>query len=330
MRSGVGASLTLLASALCATGLSAQQPAALPGITRTELVKQALPPGDFRNVQAAVIELAPGAVAPLHRHDVAVLVYVLEGETENRFDGGAARIYRAGESWWEAPGTVHDLARNPSTTARSRFLVVYIGEEGKANSVPLDSLRRPVPPRPQLQSEGATTIYFVRHGEVDPAQPTFPLNQAGKLRAQSFRRTVGDIGFTHIFSSHTTRARQMVEPVAQASRLPVEQLPRPGTTVAGAIVADSTPARVAVAPLVQALRALPRGSTALVGVNSDNIYALLNGMGVPVATVERPCLKGNTCVPCLTRDCFPGGEDQLWILVVGSGTSSPTLIQLRY
>ena len=106
-------------------------------------MRQVLPPGDFRNVQAVVIELAPGAVAAQHRHDVAVLVYVLEGETENRFDGGAVRVYKTGESWWEAPGTVHDMARNPSTTARARILVVYIGEEGKANTVPMTTPARP-------------------------------------------------------------------------------------------------------------------------------------------------------------------------------------------
>jgi quercetin dioxygenase-like cupin family protein len=113
-----------------------QQPAPAP-VTRTDLLQRALPPGDFRNVQAAVIELAPGAQAPRHRHDVAVLAYVLEGTVENRFDGGAARTHRAGESWWEAPGTVHDLARNASGTARARLLVVYIGETGKAATVPL-------------------------------------------------------------------------------------------------------------------------------------------------------------------------------------------------
>jgi quercetin dioxygenase-like cupin family protein len=113
-----------------------QQPAAAP-VTRTELLKQVLPPGNFREVQAAVIELKPGATAARHRHDVAVLAYVLEGVVENQFDGGATRTHKTGESWWEAPGTVHDVARNPSQTARARLLVVYVGEEGKAPTVPL-------------------------------------------------------------------------------------------------------------------------------------------------------------------------------------------------
>jgi len=125
--------LTLTAAPLT----SAQQPPGTSPVARTELLKQVLPAGNFRNVQAAVIELPAAAVAPRHRHDVAVLAYVLEGNVENQFDGGAILTHKAGESWWEAPGTVHDVARNASRTERARLLVVYIGEEGKTATVPL-------------------------------------------------------------------------------------------------------------------------------------------------------------------------------------------------
>jgi quercetin dioxygenase-like cupin family protein len=122
-------------------GVSASSSQAPPGagpVTRTELLKQVLPPGDFRNVQAAVIELPPAAAAPRHRHDVAVVAYVIEGVVENQFGGGSIVSHRQGESWWEAPGTVHNVARNPSPTERARLLVVYIGEEGKTPTVPLN------------------------------------------------------------------------------------------------------------------------------------------------------------------------------------------------
>jgi len=116
---------------------SAQQQPSISPVTRTDLIRQALPPGEFRDVQAIVIELQPGAAAPKHRHDVAVLAYVLEGVVENQFDGGAIQVHKTGESWWEAPGTVHDTARNASASARARLLVVYIGEVGKAQTVRL-------------------------------------------------------------------------------------------------------------------------------------------------------------------------------------------------
>ena len=114
----------------------AQQPGAT-SVARKGLLKETLPPGNFRDVQAAVVELAPSAEAPRHRHDVAVLAYVLEGTVENQFNGSSTQVHRTGDSWWEAPGTVHDMARNASKTERARLLVVYIGEEGKAATVPL-------------------------------------------------------------------------------------------------------------------------------------------------------------------------------------------------
>jgi len=116
---------------------SAQQQPTNSPVTRTDLIRQVLPPGEFREVQAVVIDLQPGAAAPKHRHDVAVLAYVLEGVVENQFDGGAIQVHKTGESWWEAPGTVHDTARNASASARARLLVVYIGEVGKAQTVRL-------------------------------------------------------------------------------------------------------------------------------------------------------------------------------------------------
>ena len=116
----------------------AQQPPSSSPVNRTELLKQVLPTGNFRNVQALIIELGPAAAAPRHRHDVAVLAYVLEGTVENQFDGAAILIHKLGDSWWEPPGTVHNVARNASKTERARLLVVYIGEEGKKATVPLN------------------------------------------------------------------------------------------------------------------------------------------------------------------------------------------------
>src|SRR5688572_13926661 len=107
--SGIVGLATLLAILGVVHPLYGQQPGA-SSVTRKALLKETLPPGNFRDVQAAVIELAPSADAPRHRHDVAVLAYVLEGTVENQFNGSGTQVHRTGDSWWEAPGTVHDMA----------------------------------------------------------------------------------------------------------------------------------------------------------------------------------------------------------------------------
>jgi quercetin dioxygenase-like cupin family protein len=138
MKRGDTTRLVRLLSAFAAAGIAVTASAQAPPVKRTDLLKQVLPPGNFRNVEAAVIELAPRATAARHRHDVAVLAYVLEGTVENQFNGGAVQTHKQGESWWEAPGTVHDVARNSSASDRARLLIVYIGEEGKTPTVPLN------------------------------------------------------------------------------------------------------------------------------------------------------------------------------------------------
>ena len=156
-----------------------------------------------------------------------------------------------------------------------------------------------------------------------------PLNAAGMVRAKVFAASVASVRFTHVFSSHTTRARQMVEPAAAQRGLPVVQLPGPGRLLNGVLIDDRVSSREAIQPLVTALRQLPAGSRALVGVNSDNIYAILYGLGTPVAGSDGRCALGSTCVPCLTNQCFKG-VDQLWVLVIDTASPMPTLIELRY
>jgi hypothetical protein len=62
---------------------------------------------------------------------------LLEGTVENQFRRGRDSGPQTGESWWRTPERIHDVARNPSKTARARLLVVYIAEEGKAATVPI-------------------------------------------------------------------------------------------------------------------------------------------------------------------------------------------------
>lgn len=129
--------LAVMAASVILTSLVFAQRSPAGAVTRTDLIRDSLPAGDYRDLRVASIEIAPGAAAPRHRHDVAVVAYVLEGSVENQFDGGALQVHRAGDAWWERPGTTHDVARNASASARARLLLVYIGEPGKSATVPL-------------------------------------------------------------------------------------------------------------------------------------------------------------------------------------------------
>jgi len=176
------------------------------------------------------------------------------------------------------------------------------------------------------------SILIVRHAEADVSQPTVPLTPTGRRRAELLLQTLHEVKFTHIFASHTTRSRQMVEAISSAQNLTVIQLPEPGSTVDGQSVTDQTDRRAAIEPISTALLKLPPGSVALASLNSENIYAILNRLGVAVAPEGKSCTPGTMCVPCTNNTCYPRTEyDRIWHLVREPGRTEPlAFIELRY
>lgn len=201
----------------------------------------------------------------------------------------------------------------------SLALAVGLPSGGAHQHSPAEDTRRPV------------TIYFVQHGEVDAEDPTHPLDAEGLRRADALVNAIGRVSLTHVFASHTLRARQTVTPAAESRGLEVTPLPALGSKVGGEVVDGVSPSTLAIAPLAETLGGLRPGSSALVGVNSNNLFAILNRLGVPLATASEPCELGATCVPCLDNSCFPHREyDNLWVLVRGQDGDEPSLIWLKF
>jgi len=176
------------------------------------------------------------------------------------------------------------------------------------------------------------SIFIVRHAESDSSQPTVPLTAAGRQRADLLIKTFQGVKFTHVFASHTTRARQMLERISSMHGLAIAQLPVPGSTLDGQTVNDQTSRRASIEPIAAALLKLPPGSVALAALNSENIFAILNRLGVPVAAAGQTCAPGAMCVPCTDNNCYPRKEfDHLWHIVRESGRAEPlAFVELRY
>ena len=58
-------------------------------------------------LSAQEITIAPGASGSRHRHPGPTFVYVLEGAVEIELEGAPAKVYRAGESFYEDPHQLH-------------------------------------------------------------------------------------------------------------------------------------------------------------------------------------------------------------------------------
>ena len=183
-----------------------------------------------------------------------------------------------------------------------------------------------------LAQAQAVSIFIVRHAEADASQPTVPLTAAGRQRAEQLTQTVRGIKFTHLIASHTQRSREMLDAIASAQGLQVVQLPAPGSMLDGKPVNDQTTRRAPIEPISKALLELPAGSVALVALNSENIFAILNRLGIAVAESGQACARGSRCVPCTDNSCYPRNEfDHLWHVVREPGRAEPiAYAELRY
>ena len=79
----------------------------------------------------------PGGASPPHRHPDSAFIYayVVSGEVVRAVDDERPRIYRAGESFYEAPGAHHRISRNASRTKSAKLLAVFVKNSGNGQLV---------------------------------------------------------------------------------------------------------------------------------------------------------------------------------------------------
>lgn len=82
--------------------------------------------GDRLNAKIIDVTYAPGASSRPHTHPCPVIVYVVEGAVRSGVRGGTVAIYHAGESFYEAPNTVHAVSANASAVRPARFLAYFV------------------------------------------------------------------------------------------------------------------------------------------------------------------------------------------------------------
>jgi quercetin dioxygenase-like cupin family protein len=89
-----------------------------------------LPKLDGEHLRATVVEVhyGPGESSPPHSHACAVIGYVVEGALRTQVKGESEAIYKAGESFYEAPNGVHVVSANASQTEAATFIAYFVCE----------------------------------------------------------------------------------------------------------------------------------------------------------------------------------------------------------
>jgi quercetin dioxygenase-like cupin family protein len=82
------------------------------------------------------ITIAAGASGSRHRHPGPTFVYVLEGAVEIELEGAPAKVYRAGETFYEDPHQLHISTKNGSKAEPARILVYHLSHKGEPLTLP--------------------------------------------------------------------------------------------------------------------------------------------------------------------------------------------------
>ena len=108
---------------------SAQQ----PGVQRNELLRVDEPGSTTHEAIMLVVQFAPGAAVPRHRHPGLELGYLLEGSVILEHEGRPAQTLKPGDSFSNSGA---HAARNAGA-GPAKLLVVYLVEKGKPPAEPL-------------------------------------------------------------------------------------------------------------------------------------------------------------------------------------------------
>jgi quercetin dioxygenase-like cupin family protein len=117
--------------AILLAGPSSRLAGAAPGDVTKEVFSEKLPNVPGKSVTAILVTYAPGGKSVSHRHAGSVFAYVLTGAIRSENSAtGPVRVYKAGESFFEPPGSAHLISENASTTEPASLLAVFVADDG--------------------------------------------------------------------------------------------------------------------------------------------------------------------------------------------------------
>jgi quercetin dioxygenase-like cupin family protein len=119
---------TVMAVAALIAGSALHVTQAQQGVKRTDLQQHDLSVPGREAIQARV-DIAPGALAPKHRHPGEEIIYVLEGSLVYEVEGKPPVTLKAGDVLFIPAGTIHAAKNVGSSNAAE--LATYVVEKGK-------------------------------------------------------------------------------------------------------------------------------------------------------------------------------------------------------
>jgi quercetin dioxygenase-like cupin family protein len=104
-----------------------------PGLVqKVEQVKpvfaHVIPNAEGKSMVAVIVTYPPGAKSPTHHHarSAFIYAYVLSGALRSQVGEEPAKVYHAGEGFYEVPGSHHRISENASDKEPASLLAVFV------------------------------------------------------------------------------------------------------------------------------------------------------------------------------------------------------------
>ena len=108
-------------------------------------VSKALPALDGSHLKATLVEVEyeAGGSSAAHSHPCPVIGYVISGALRTQVKGEPEAIYKAGETFYDAPNGVHAVSANASQTRPVKFLAYFVCDRDVPLSTPMPNAGSP-------------------------------------------------------------------------------------------------------------------------------------------------------------------------------------------
>ena len=90
-----------------------------------------LPNVPGKTLTAVLVSYAPGGKSAKHHHAGSVFAFVVTGAIRSENSAtGPSKVYRAGEVFFEPPGSEHLVSENASATEPAILLAIFVADDG--------------------------------------------------------------------------------------------------------------------------------------------------------------------------------------------------------
>ncbi len=90
-----------------------------------------LPNVPGKTLTAILVSYAPGGKSTKHHHAGSVFAFVVTGAIRSENSAtGPSKVYRAGEAFFEPPGSEHLVSENASATEPASLLAIFVADDG--------------------------------------------------------------------------------------------------------------------------------------------------------------------------------------------------------